>query len=109
MLSRLLLVPALLAALTGCAGDTRSRATAAQQEACRKRADEVYNRQNPADVYRSDQYISSQRDSPFSSSMSDPTAALSSRYARANLIDTCLRNAAAKPEATPAPAPAAAP
>jgi|GEM_PF-6206213 len=106
MSSRLIALVLLAATLSACAGDTRSRATIAQQDACRKRADEVFNRQNPTEAYRADQYVSSQRDTPFSASVSDPTATLSSRHSYYSVLDTCMRNATAQPN--PAP-PAAAP
>lgn len=94
----------LLAALllAGCATpDRTARATAAQQAACRQRADEAFARANPNDQYRTDLYVSSQRDAPFGGSMaSDPTADLQARYSRAQLLDSCLRRVNAQP-ATP--------
>ena len=55
----------LLAACTQEASFTR--ASAAQVAACRIRADQVYDRQNRADLYRSDSYAGGTRDAMFSS------------------------------------------
>lgn len=93
----------LFCALAGCARQTESRGTVAQQQACRQRADEVFLRQNPNENYRTDLYVAGQRDTPFGGSgIVDPTAGLGARYSRERLLDNCLRNANAKP-ATPAP------
>ena len=105
--------------LAGCAaqqGDAASApaqaATPAQAAACRQRADEVYERQNRADLYRSDTYASGTRDAMFSSTGS-PAAAfagLSGRFARDRMLAECLRGAAGNVASTPdAPNPAAAP
>ncbi len=95
-----LLIAGLL--LAGCATPAPvSRSTAAQQAACRQRADEAFARANPGDQYRSDLYVSSQRDSPFgATSVANPTADLQARYTRAQMVDTCLRRVNAQP-ATP--------
>ena len=100
-MTRIALVLATVA-LAACAGPDRgARGTAAQQEACRQRADEAFQRANPYDQYRADHYISSQRDNPFGGSIAaDPTADLQSRYVRSQMVDTCLRRANAQP-ATP--------
>ncbi|MCX7380501.1 MAG: hypothetical protein NT133_03570 [Alphaproteobacteria bacterium] len=97
-LSTLLIAGLLLA---GCAAPERvSRATAAQQAACRQRADEAFARANPNDQYRADLYVSSQRDSPFGGTMaSDPTADLQARFSRGQMVDTCLRRVNAQPSA----------
>jgi hypothetical protein len=88
--------------LAGCTGEPRSRASSAQQVACRQRADQVFYRQNPGELARSDLYVSAQRDTPFGGSgVNDPTAALSARYARDQLLDNCLRNATIQPNAAP--------
>ena len=82
-----------LVALAGCGSDQdRPRASAAQQAACRQRADEVYQKQNRGDVYRSDQYATSTRDAPFASSglIGVTSSGLSGRYARDKLLDDCL-------------------
>jgi hypothetical protein len=86
-------------ALAGCAAPARvSRATAAEQSDCRSRADEVFNKQNPNDKYRTDLYVSGQRDTPHGGSMpTDPTEDLQARYVRGNLLDDCLRRVNAQP------------
>ena len=96
-----LLVTILLAG--GCVAGSEPRATAAQQAYCRQRADEIYNRQNPGEVYRTDMYVSSQRDAPFAGngSVGDPMAALGARYSRDKILDACLRNAANPPARKP--------
>lgn len=112
------------ALLAGCAGPpgAASSATPAQAAACRQRADEVYERQNRADVFRSDTYASGTRDAMFSSygSPAASIAGLSGRFARDRMLEECLRGAAgnvasttdapqpaAAAPGTPAPAPAA--
>ena len=84
--------------LAGCAGSQpRSRANAATVAACRSRADEVYLKQNRAEIYRSDRYVSEQRDSPFGS-VGLPgitSAGLSGRYARDTLQDDCINSTGA--------------
>ncbi len=86
-------------AVSGCAQPgTVSRGTAAQQAACRQRADEIFARRNPNDAYRTDQYVSGQRDTPFGGGVpADPTADLQARYSRDQLLDNCLRRANAQP------------
>jgi hypothetical protein len=106
--------------LAGCAAPqgAATTATPAQAAACRQRADEVYERQNRADVYRSDTYASGTRDAMFSSTGSPAAAVagLPGRFARDRMLAECLRgvagNVASTPDApapTPTPAPAAAP
>ena len=91
--------------LASCAQQQPNRASVAQQDACRQRADEVFLRQNPNEQYRADLYVSGQRDTPFGGTgYSDPTAGLGARYDRARLLDNCLRNATAKPADRPATA-----
>ena len=99
--------------LAGCARPpgAASSASPAQAAACRQRADEVYERQNRADVYRSDTYASGTRDAMFSSygSPAASIATLSGRFARDRMLDECLRGVAGNVASTPdAPAPAAA-
>src|SRR4051812_23012044 len=73
-----------------------SSASPATRAACRARADEVYARQNRADIYRADNFATNARNTPFAagSVLGEPTRALSSRYAREQLEDDCLRGAA---------------
>ncbi len=110
---------ALLAAalLAGCAPQRSApplgtagtpRVSAAQAAACRQRADEVHDRQNRADVYRSDIYAGGTRDAMFSGTGSPGTGGvgLSSRFARDRMLADCLRGvgqATATDGDTPAP------
>ena len=97
-LTQTLLLASLIAGLGACAMEPRDRGTAAQQSACRQRADDVFARRNPADKYRTDQSVSSQRDAPFGGSVpADPTADLQARYARDQILGDCLKRANAKP------------
>ena len=86
-----------LAGLAACAqpiGSTANRAGATPKEmvACRQRADEVYNRRNPAEVYHSDMVAGGQRDAPFGGlgQPGQPGEGLPGQYARENLLDDCL-------------------
>jgi hypothetical protein len=95
----------LVCGLAACATEPPRRATLAEQDACRARADEVVLKQNPGERYRDDLYVSGQRDSPFGGTgVSDPTAGLGARFDRARLLDTCLRNVNAQPATAPAAA-----
>lgn len=97
-LTRLLLLAGLATGLGACALQPQDRGTASQQAACRQRADDVFARRNPGDKYRTDQYVSSQRDAPFGGSVqADPTADLQARYARDQILSDCLKRANAKP------------
>jgi hypothetical protein len=88
----------LVCGLAACAAEPPRRATQAEQDACRQRADEVMLKQNPNERYRDDLYVSGQRDSPFGGTgVNDPTAGLGARFDRARLLDRCLRNVNAKP------------
>ena len=104
----LLLTLLLGGVLAGCAapaaGPQASAApSAAQAAACRARADEVYERQNRADLYRSDSYAGGTRDAMFSSTGSPAASigALSGRFARDRMLDNCLRGAANNVASTP--------
>ena len=108
--SSLRLGTALLATtlLAACAIATGPRASAAQTAACRQRADEVHDRQNRGDMFRSDTYAGGTRDAMFSGTGSPGASIgfLSARYARDKLVDECLRGAAGNVASTPdAPAP----
>lgn len=81
----------------GCAAKPPAQpVSAAQQAACRERADEVYAKQNRAELYQSDTYSTSTRDSPFGNSglTGITSSGLSSRYARDTLVTDCLNSAA---------------
>lgn len=77
-------------------GNGQSTASPATRAACRQRADEVYTRQNRADIYRDDNFDANKRDSPFATSsvLGEPTRALSARYGREQLLDDCVRGSA---------------
>jgi len=112
--------PALLAlalggVLAGC-NPPPPKTTPEQADACRARADEVFQRQNRQDVFRTDTHASGTRDAMFSSTGSPGVGVgqLSSRFARDQLYIDCLRAVAGNvgttpdaPSATPGPAGAA--
>jgi hypothetical protein len=86
--------------LSGCAGSAsraHGGATAATIAACRSRADEVYDKQNRDQVYRSDTYAGGTRDAPFSSTglPGITSNGLSGRYARDTLEDDCINGSSA--------------
>lgn len=110
------LVLVMVTGLAGCShtiGTTSDRAGATPKAmaACRQRADEVFARRNPADVYRSDMNAGGLRDAPFGG-MGVPgnaTDGLSARYSRETILDDCLNGASGSAEVSPSPdAPAAA-
>ncbi len=70
--------------------------SAVDRAACRQRADEVFDKQNREEVYRTDVFAGSSRDAPFSvaSLPNDPSRGLSSQYERDTLLDDCLRTKA---------------
>jgi hypothetical protein len=106
----LILGAALLA--TGCAAPAGPRPTAEQAAACRQRADEVHDRQNRADLYRSDTLAGGARDAAFSGTGAPggSIAGLSARFARDRMVDNCLRGVAGNVASTPdAPGPAPSP
>ena len=93
-----LLRPAALLALALFAGCARHAAvgdlSAADRAECRQRADEVFDKQNRAEVYRTDVFAGSTRDAPFASTglPGITSRGLSGQYERANLLDDCLRS-----------------
>jgi hypothetical protein len=94
-----------LLGLAACAQNApRLRGSAAQEASCARRADEVYDRQNRADVYRSDQYASTGRDAPFGGGSFLNAPSLSDRYAREKLLDNCLAGRTGAAGAAPEPA-----
>ncbi len=103
-----------LAGLTACShpiGSTADRAGATPKAmaACRQRADQVFERQNRGEVYRSDMYAGGERDSPFAATgmSGNPGAGLPARYARETMVDDCLNAASGNPGVSPdAPVPA---
>ena len=106
-------IPFTLAALLAACAPQRQTPTASagQSAACRQRADEVYNRQNRADIYRADSNSTSSRDAAFSGvAPIGITAQLSARYARDQMYESCLRGAARNVASTPdAPVPTGVP
>lgn len=74
-------------------------------EACRERADEVYQKQNREDVYRSDVFATSSRDAPYAATglPGVTSRGLSAEYQRENLVSDCLNaGATARPANAPA-------
>jgi hypothetical protein len=80
-------------ALTGCAAPSaQSRATLAQQQACRRQADQAYQVRNPGASYAAYAYVSGMRDTPFSSTgaTGDTTSGLAGRYSRDSMYSDCV-------------------
>ena len=75
-------------------GSARAHASAATVTACRRRADDIYLRQNRDEIYRADNFAGGTRDTPFSSQgLSGITSSgLGGRYARDNLEEACLNS-----------------
>ena len=93
MIRAIALAVVLALALAGCARPApQSRASAEQQAACRKRADEVFLQRNREAVYSADAYVSGTRDTPFSSSgpRADTTSGLPDRYSRESIYNDCI-------------------
>ena len=104
-LSRAGLLAAVLATLGGCAsrapGGSRD---AAALTACRRRADEIYSKQNRAELYRSDVFATSSRDAPFATTglPGITSRGLGGAFARDNLVSDCLAQTRPGPAVTPA-------
>jgi hypothetical protein len=83
----------------------RAHASAATLAACRTRADEVYQRQNRAEVYNADTYATAERDSPYSTQglPGITTNGLSGAYRRDQLEDDCLNATEAGPDDVSSP------
>ena len=99
--------PALLAlalggVLAGC-NPPAPKTTPEQADACRARADEVFQRQNRQDVFRTDTHAGGTRDAMFSSTGSRGVGVgqLTSRFARDQLYIDCLRAVAGNVGTTP--------
>lgn len=112
--SPFLLLAAASLLLAACSGaqPPGQQASAAQKAACRQRADEVYAKQNRAELYNSDTYQSDTRDSPFAVAglPGITTRGLGGQYARDNLVSDCLNDAAGNVgNSAYDPAPASAP
>jgi hypothetical protein len=91
-----------------------ARGSAADRALCRQRVQEVYNKRNPADIYRQDTFLGETRDAPFATSVlvEQPSAGLAERYQQDTMFDDCMRgtsgNIGTNP-AAPEPAQAAPP
>lgn len=101
-----------LLALVSCAqpnGGRRAGLTAAQAAECRARSEEVYNQQNRADIYKSDIYATSTRDSPFSNTglPGITSAGLGAQYGREKALNDCYNasGGGSTPPAVPTPKP----
>jgi hypothetical protein len=91
----------LLLTLACCSSEPQSRASQAQQAACRQRADEIYTSQNRGQLWADDHYASSTRDTPFSADpMRNTSSGLSGEYARRNLLANCLNGTGTPPVPT---------
>jgi hypothetical protein len=92
---------ATLLGLAACAAPAHRHGSAAQEAACAKRADEVFLRQNRAEIYRADQYAASGRDAPFAGAGRLDAPSLSDRYAREQFLENCLAGRTGSAGATP--------
>lgn len=106
-----LAVCAAVLAISGCAQPNGGRPvglTAGQAAECRQRSEEIYRQQNRADIYRSDIYATSTRDSPFSTSglPGITSQGLGQQYGREKALDACYNasaGGASQPEAPKTP------
>ncbi len=87
-----------LLALAACARSPQTPVQAATVAACRERADQVYDRQNRADLSRRDE-----RDTPQSASYLSgiTTRGLSARFERGQRIAECTNGLASEAGSTP--------
>jgi hypothetical protein len=81
----------------GAAPETSARS------ACQQRADEVFQRQNRAEVYNVDTYRTDTRDAPFATSgvKGVTSAGLSQQFSHDTMVDDCLRGSAPGPQSPP--------
>jgi hypothetical protein len=81
-------------ALSACAGDAPSggqaQADASTNAACRQRADEVYDRQNRAEIYSPASSVNTPYSANYNSGISD--RGLSDIFAHDKLVSDCVRN-----------------
>jgi hypothetical protein len=72
----------------------RAHASAATRASCRSRADEVYLKQNRAEIYQADTYATATRDSPYGAAglPGITTNGLSGRFAREQMEDDCINS-----------------
>lgn len=91
----LLAATALLGACGAPVQHTRAQnVAAADLTACRARADEIYNKQNRAEIYRADTFSTDTLDSPYSvSGLPGITSnGLSGLYQHDNLVSGCVNS-----------------
>jgi|GEM_PF-5611656 len=97
--------------LGGTALSSETRSDAATRDACRRRANEIYDRQNRATIFAPNSGLNSPSSGAYVAGQTD--RGLSAQFAQEQLIRECVRNASGAAEASPvAPspqAPAAAP
>jgi hypothetical protein len=99
-------------ALAGCteppasSASSETRSDAATLDACRRRANEIYDRQNRATIFAANSGLNSPSSGAYVSGQTD--RGLSARFAQEQLIRECVRNAGGAAEVSPA-APASAP
>lgn len=92
--------------LAGCAeppagaASSETRADAATLDACRRRANEVYDRQNRATIFAANSGLNSPSSGAYVSGQTD--RGLSARFAQEQLIRECVRNAGGAAEVSPA-------
>ena len=91
-----------IVALAGCArpdGGRRAGLTATQAAECRQRSEDIYRQQNRADIYRSDTYATSTRDSPFSNAglPGITSQGLGSQFGREKALNDCYNASGAEP------------
>ncbi len=101
-----------LLVLSGCAQQTSSRRAGlspAQAAECRARSEDQYRAQNRADIYKSDTYATSTRDSPFSTSglPGITSSGLGAQYGREKALNDCYNAAGTGPVDAAPVAPAA--
>lgn len=81
----------------GCTRATPAgNVSAADRAECRQRADVVFDKQNRAEIYRTDVFAGETRDAPFATTglPGITSRGLSGQYERANLLEDCLRSRA---------------
>jgi hypothetical protein len=67
--------------------------------ACREHANQVYDMQNPSEVYRADMAAGGQRNAPFAGAGQyyNPTAGLTARYTYDTMLNDCLNGISVSP------------
>ena len=99
-------------ALAGCAeppaaaASSQTRSDSATLDACRRRANEIYDHQNRATIFAAHSGLNNPSSGAYVTGQTD--RGLSARFAQEQLIRECVRNAGGAAEASP-PAPGAGP